>query len=84
MATLDSTGNEEADSTQENGFRRGYAHGAQAVIDALSGFMDEHRLMKLQKWASNELGAWRTGAAGGLEAPVPPNLNDSFPNQVKS
>lgn len=73
----------ETDPVREEGYRRGYIHGAQAIIDVLGGFMDEHRLTKLRWWAANELRPWQVGQSDDFRPPSVPDLSDRFQNQVE-
>jgi len=55
-------------------FRRGYTHGAQAVISAVEDSLTPAQLSKLRHWASGELQNWRGEGGSELrEAPPTPD-----------
>jgi hypothetical protein len=59
---------------REEGFRRGYLHGAQAVINAVKPCLSEAQIGKLLVWMSGELRPWQQIREDKFEAPTAPDL----------
>jgi hypothetical protein len=49
----------------ERSYRRGYTHGAWAVIDTMRGKIPAHEQERLERWFNNEVRAWRLKAYTG-------------------
>jgi hypothetical protein len=60
------------DQNKETGFRRGYVHGAQSVINAVSPHISDTQASRLLVWM-NQLQDWQAG--GDFEPPAPPDLS---------
>src|SRR3954452_14768607 len=59
------------DQSKETRFRRGYVHGAQSIIDAVSPHLSQTQAIRLLTWI-NQLQDWQAG--GDFEPPAPPDL----------
>jgi hypothetical protein len=65
----------EFDAKAEQKFRVGYTHGVTSVLAAVTPALCAAQVIKLQRWATNELLEWRMRTADGFEeAPRPPKL----------
>lgn len=60
------------DQSKETGFRRGYVHGAQSIINAVSPHLSQTQASRLLTWM-NQLRDWQAG--GDFEPPAPPDLS---------
>lgn len=65
----------EIDPDREGAFRRGYTHGVEAVLLAVSARLSEKEKGQLRRWASGPIGDWSARSGEGFEvAPDPPIL----------
>jgi hypothetical protein len=65
----------EFDAKVEQKFRVSYTHGVTSVLAAVTPVLSAAQVIKLKRWATNELLEWRVHAADGFEeAPRPPKL----------
>jgi len=66
----------ELDPVRKQGYQRGFAHGANAVIESLEGYLDKHRLLQLKTWLAAKVTPWSTGQGENFTPPSIPDLSD--------
>jgi hypothetical protein len=49
-------------------YRRGFAHGAKEVFDAVSAVLPSDLSAKLERWLQGDLADWRLGNLHGLDS----------------
>jgi hypothetical protein len=54
---------------KEVGYKRGYTHGAQAVLDAVEPHISKSQLTKLRQWIS-ELREWQGSGSAVADPPI--------------
>jgi hypothetical protein len=62
------------DPDREGAFRRGYTHGAEAVLLAVSARLSEKEKTQLRRWASGALLDWHGRSAEVFEEPPDPPI----------
>ncbi|MER2265259.1 hypothetical protein [Methylobacterium oxalidis] len=55
-------------------FRRGFAHGAQAVFDVVGGHLAEPHAQMLRAWLNEAVRDWSRHPGEADEPPTPPEL----------
>jgi hypothetical protein len=63
------------DHDREWAYRRGYAHGAAAVIAALGGHLPERIRDQAEQWLPNDVEPWVCGEMRVTRPPEFPSLN---------
>ncbi|GJE46937.1 hypothetical protein [Methylobacterium soli] len=64
----------EAGDSKKPEFRRGFAHGAQAVFDVVGGHLTEEHAGLLRHWLNAEIRSWSLRAREPEEPPAAPSL----------
>ncbi len=62
------------DPVREGAFRRGYTHGVEAVLLAVSAYLSEKEKEQLRRWASGPLSDWGARSGEGFEEPPNPPI----------
>ena len=64
----------EAGDSKRPEFRRGFAHGAQAVFDVVGGHLTGEHADLLRRWINEEVRSWSLTASEPEEPPAAPPL----------
>ena len=55
------------DADAEASYRRGYAHGAKQLFDAVSAALPSELVSKVERWLSEDVSVWRLANLRGVD-----------------
>ena len=62
------------DPDNDAGFRRGFAHGAQDVIDAVAVHLTDAQVTRLKEWMASDIRNWAAATEAFVAPPPVPRL----------